>query len=190
MSTPRDASASQISNYNKDAGLAAANIDFDRPLVGPGGAEVTWSALVSTNAVDADVNTGTNSRDDENDVPIYTLDGQLVATGNAELWDGAIGARITMTELETTYNGEVWTGTGIDGKEYIGSQGLGSGQPAFGISNWEEGEESSWIYTATTASGNLKSIYVISSVVPEPSTFVLWGILAGLGLVAVRRYRK
>ena len=103
-----------ISGYNDHATSAATAVAELNAL------GTNWSAVVSTKTlgpttfVTAKANTGTDPA--AAGVPIYNLAGQLVATGNADLWDGSIANPINVTELGTAPpdqpggNKLVWTG--------------------------------------------------------------------------------
>jgi len=96
----------------------------------------TWKCLGSTTGTSAKVNTSTDSTGDANDVPIYTTTGQLIATNNADLWDGDILNPIsyddgTAVPLNTT-GGNIaaaWTGTKTDGTPADAGSIPGDGNP-------------------------------------------------------------
>jgi hypothetical protein len=76
--------------------------------------QTVWFAIASTPYVDAYINTDTHPG--ESGVPIYNLAGQLIATGNQDLWDGHLLAPIGYTEDGIPSGAEwVWTGTRRDG---------------------------------------------------------------------------
>ena len=104
-STTRDATSTDIADYNAFV-TAAANTQ--QALVD---LATTWTAIASTDAVDALDNTGTNPSVTAG-VPIYLLDGvSLVANDNADLWDAAIVTPIMITEAGAAISTLVWTGT-------------------------------------------------------------------------------
>ncbi|MBW8016643.1 MAG: hypothetical protein FVQ82_10680 [Planctomycetes bacterium] len=85
----------------------------------------TWNCIGSTETVSAKVNTGTTLTDGgATDVPIYTPAGVLLATGNADLWDGtslALMARRDGTPITETYR--AFTGTTPDGSSMTAGDG-------------------------------------------------------------------
>jgi len=136
-------------------------------------------------------------------VPIYRLDGTTVAAGNAELWDGAIDARINLTQLDTQLNSYTWTGTLFTG---LGRNHLELGNPddydraSPGDSQFTD---SSWILRASSNKKKLTNQYPMyalsepltivteSAAIPEPSTFLIWALgLLGLAWYARRRRTK
>ena len=110
-----------ISGYNTFATSAATAVPELNAL------GTTWTGIVSTRTlnpttfISAKANTGTDPSVDGAGVPIYSLAGELVATGNADLWDGSIANAIDMTELGTAPLDQpgghklVWTGTNGSG---------------------------------------------------------------------------
>jgi len=82
-STTRDATSSNIADYNAFVTAAANSDPILSRLTGPDGQPVTWTAIASTSSVDAIVNTGTDGT--MGDVPIYNLRWQVVADNNADL---------------------------------------------------------------------------------------------------------
>lgn len=89
--------------------------------VGIDPASITWKVIGSTASVNAINNTSTNTVDTS--VPIYGLDGKLIAFGNSDLWDGDIcphipaagiichDGGISMSQSGHYLFGDVWTGT-------------------------------------------------------------------------------
>ncbi len=70
----------------------------------------TWRALLSTTAVNA--RDRIHYRWDR----LETMDGRLIATSSADLWDGTIGNPINRTERnEAIAHAWVWTGTAASG---------------------------------------------------------------------------
>ena len=60
---------------------------------------VDWFAIGSTNTVDARDNTSTNPNNADPSVPIFLVDGTtVIATDNADLWDGQIAMPIETTQ--------------------------------------------------------------------------------------------
>lgn len=70
----------------------------------------------------------TNARDRfQTDGPIALVGGTVVANSSADLWDGALLARINHDEYGATVNGVVWTGTDSDGITDRGATGCCGG---------------------------------------------------------------
>jgi len=122
----------------------ATTIDFYNTFVSDAAAAVSelddlgveWKCLGSTSNTSAKVNTSTDSTGDANDVPIYTTTGQLIATNNADLWDGTIQNPIffdngTVAGVAGEAQEQAWTGTDADGSSASdtvnGGSYLGSG---------------------------------------------------------------
>ena len=100
----RDATSSDITVYNdfvdgqaENSGSLVADKDW------------TWTAIASTNSVDARDNALVSA-------PVYNLQGDLIATGFDDIWDGSISNPVYYTEagLDAPSN-HVRTGTGVDG---------------------------------------------------------------------------
>ena len=107
-STAQPCSSTGIADYNAlvDATAAAAP---DLAAL-----DTTWRCLGSTATVNADANTLTRAQDP--DAPIFNLGGVPVATGNADLWDGALANPVHFTERGATPALlPVWTGTNWNG---------------------------------------------------------------------------
>jgi len=207
-----------ISGYNTFATNTATAVTELNDLA------TTWLAVVSVEQsgsptfVSAKSNTGTDPGFDGVGVPIYNLAGQIVATGNADLWDGSIANLINVTELGTAPADQgdgddflVWTGSQPDGTGNsdnslitpsggwirYGNTALTTSSASFPFKSWigSLGGETGW-----DANGNTNSempIYVMSgiltapeqAVVPEPSTFAL-ALLGLMGLVFCVKKRE
>jgi hypothetical protein len=175
-----DASSALITDYNSfvtsqansAASLASLNI--------------TWSVLGSTPSVDALTNTNTDPALDG--VPIYNLNGQLVASGNADLWDGSLANAINVDQNGNTLAGVVFTGTGING---LGLPSRQFGAIGYRVQTGNSGlTNSGW--TTIDWFGTLAQLhfYGISDVMtvptPEPATLLLLA-LGGLALTNAKR---
>jgi hypothetical protein len=125
-------------------------------------------------------------------VPIFLLDGTLVANGTADLFSGSIQAAIVLTELgDLSYSG-VWAGTQGDGTQYGGVWPLGSGLPGYGVSYIAD---SRWVEYSRDGAAELKPFYGISDVlyadtVPEPGTAALMLLAVALLGYCSRRQRN
>ncbi len=159
---------------------AAANAAPELAALG-----TTWTAIVSVTAgpTDAWDHTGTNPTVSTG-VPFYNTQGMLVATSNADLWDGTLVNPIEFDEQGTSYPANIWTGTD---PVFGNPQGhrLGTPTPYLG---YADNTDSSW------GSGKLENVYQpdetvdpwhlygmsgVLTVVPEPGTSAL-AVLAGL----------
>jgi hypothetical protein len=191
-STRTDGLSADIADYNSfvnNAAQAGSQL---------GSLGATWRAIASTDSVDAIVNIGGSSN-----VPIYLLDGTLVATGTADLFDGSIAAPIWLDENGNIQAMNVWTGSLSDGTVNPGF-GLGCtlatcSQGGTGIDTTPEvgvslRADSVWLDAGPGVGSQNGSLYGISDPItvpgaaPEPSSFLL---LAGaMALLAWRRRRR
>lgn len=175
-----DAMLTDIAEYNNFVTLQA-NSSLDLAAL-----STNWTVLGSTASVDAMANTNTNPT--STGVSIYNLNGQLVADGNADLWDGGLANAINITQNGTVSNGVVFTGTGADG---LGIPGRQLGADGFRVQYGYSNAISSGWTNANDWSGSLNGLYFygISDVlvaVPEPATLVLLGV----GVLAVRKFGR
>ncbi len=177
-----DARSSDIGVYNIFVTQQAAQA--------PSLPSATWWAVGSTSSVDARDNALAYQS-----IPIYDLEGNLVATGYDQLWSGQLQAPVAYDQLGDFHSGRaVWTGTEPDGTKGATPNPLGtanaySGTTALGNVYWlTDG-------TGSTCSGEsmygLSSLIIVpSSPVPEPGTLTLLGsALLGLAGVTLRRRR-
>jgi hypothetical protein len=110
-STVRDATSPNIADYNAFV-TAAANSVPELAALG-----TTWKAIGSTSTVDARDNTGTNPNSSVG-LPIYRLDGGLIASTNQFLWEIGLRIPLDITEagpLAPPMDGQVLTGTYSNG---------------------------------------------------------------------------
>jgi len=179
----RDALSTDIADYN-------AFVDGEAGLLSPDGlTNLTWTAIASTDAVDARDNTGTTALIG---LPIFRVDGALVASDYAELWGGSITAPILLDQAGVVQDVFVWTGSGPDGRK---DPSLSLGHA--GGRGWV-GKSLFWMqFTGRSLSepnhfyGMSEVLTVPTSVVPEPATITLMGIgIVGLGGFHYRRKRK
>lgn len=189
-STVRFATSSDIADYNAFV-TAAANGSPQLAALG-----TTWTAIASTLTADARDNTGTNPSSGPG-VPIYNLAGLLVASSNADLWDGAIDNTISLTEDgSATSNSGAWSGTLNNGiAETLANGGRPLGDLALGTAgNSSTGYVFqpigfSWIAGAVGGNNlNQNPLYAISGtlVVPEPQL----ATLLVMGLIALAAFRR
>ena len=202
-STGRDASSSDIADYNNFVNNAA---NAGGAL--PGLSGTTWRALASTPTVDAIVNTGLTGASAES---FWLVDGTTkISNDFTDFWDGHTSAEaidVSETGGSPLDNGDftsLWTGTDSDGTGAAGFE-LGA---AGGISRgglWGGAASAAqWINRFNldqTTSGNtgdgVYALYGVSGVltvqgpppIPEPASFVLM-VLGVAGLIGTRRRRR
>ena len=179
----RDATSTSIAEYdsfvNDQAGGAMYN-----------GVVVNWLAIGSTDSVDAIDHVGQAS------TPVYLSDGTLVTTTTTStgLWSGALVHEINLDLAGSLVDPLffVWTGTNPTGTGFGGP--LGSERSQTGSTTDTLG---AWVSSGTSPSGDLRSLYGISSVltvaqaVPEPSTLTMLGTALSLGLaIGWARHRR
>jgi len=107
-STARDATSTNIADYNTHVTLAANAI----PALASLG--TTWTAIGSTATVAARDNTDTvpsTVTGGSLGVPIFLLNDTKLVDSNDDLWDGSIDVVLNRTELDTAIVAQVWTGT-------------------------------------------------------------------------------
>jgi hypothetical protein len=157
-----------------------------------------WKAIGSSMTTDARDNTETNPiQASHMDVPIYRVDGLLVAASNSELWSGTIRNPIQTNEFGVVEpvggnsKTAVWTGTTLSGGSagygYFGSESVFYGTYDDTTRRWIQ-------LTTTLTDGNTAHIYAMSGViyaaVPEPSSCALACIPIGCGAVALAARRR
>lgn len=176
-----DASSAMIEDYN----IYVTSQANGAPLLVS--LNTTWSVLGSSPTVDAMTNTDTNPA--SSGVPIYNLNGQLVASGNADLWDGSLAHAINVDQNGDTWAQAVFTGTGTDG---LGKSGYQFGAIGDRVQYGNSGLTTSG-WTTIDWGGELTALhfYGISGIlevpaVPEPATLLLLG-LGGLTLLKRKR---
>ena len=164
-----NATGSAIATYNQFVTSVA-------PMLPPSLGTVMWTAIASTNLVNARDNTQTDPNNPSYlSVPIYNTLGQLVATGNAKLW-GTLSVTsplvkpINGDEYGKIINAFVWTGTSSGGhnpSRYNGLLGSGLGQLPYPVLGQSYALNYYWI-TATLGVPNVpSSLYGISSIINQ-----------------------
>ena len=168
------------SSYYNDKVTGWANAAAELAALG-----TTWTAIITANndfgtKVAAWDNTDTNPSVSAG-VPIYNTAGELVATSNADLWDGTIEHPI-----ESTENGDdavaffVWTGTtpvyGSAQSHSIPGPAVAAGAITSTFTNewWAEySDESPYNTDESYQTFSLYGISGVLTVVPEPSALLL-----------------
>ncbi|MCA2655808.1 PEP-CTERM sorting domain-containing protein [Microcystis sp. M061S2] len=194
----RDATSTNINDYNTFVTNDVTPTSALAIALNAAGLTTTWKAIGSTASVAARDNTGTNPS--STGVPIYLIDGNLVANDNADLWDGQVSSKLNLTP-SNTYLGFnfVWTGTSSDGTGGLGgAYFLGSGLALVGQTDQTFG----WVFSSDQQASSSLRLYGLSSIltvptppapvsVPEPSSLLGYITLGGLMLGgAVRKARK
>jgi hypothetical protein len=179
----RDATSTSITDYDSFVNDKAGGAMYN-------GVVVNWRAIGSTDTVDAIEHVG------QANTPVYLSDGTLVTTTTTStgLWSGALVHEINLDLAGNPVDPLffVWTGTNPTGTGFGGP--LGSGRPQTGSNTDTLG---AWVSSGTSPSGDLRSLYGISSVltvaqaVPEPSTLTMVGTALSLGLaIGWTRHRR
>ncbi len=192
-SSTTDATSTNIAAYNTFVTSVALSVPQLAAL------STTWTAIGSTDSINARDNTGTNPNVSTG-VPIYQLNNTRFVDNNTALWTDNIITPLTISETGARISdGSVWTGTDTNGTEWDNGGfgpilGLGDSSnlngPISGVTNDFFG---GWV---TFSSGDLPPVqhymYGLSGIltvpVPEPSTVALL-TLGGMGLLIARRRR-
>ena len=172
-------STTTLAEYNGFVADAVTAAGGDLAALG-----TTWKCIGSTVAVSAKSNTGTDTTGGANDVPIYNLAGDLVAAGNAELWDGGIDNAIGYDEYGVEQNFYPDTGTAEDGTQSAFPFGHAT-TITYGRAALSDG---GWILVGPQEYSALHArFYGMSGVIPEPATMAM--LLLGLPFVMRRKRR-
>src|ERR1039458_7016621 len=185
------ATSSNIGDYNTDVNNGANNLAGDTgSLLAPLG--TSWLDIGSTATVNAIDNIGIDSG-----VPIYDLEGNLIANDAGTEAGGLIGSNpifspIMFTELGTYLYTLVWTGSTWEGDTSAGSALGDPGDVIYGVDGLTNDHQ--WITAGfdSPSDGALNGLYGISEVLtvpsatPEPSTTAMV-ILAGALTFFARR---
>lgn len=187
------ATASAQSTYNTFVQNAADAAGIGSTL------SLTWKAFVST-GTQASPNTAASNAPVSATTPVFLVNGTQVANGSTvPFYSISVDhlAAMNISELGTTVNRNVWTGSNANGSEsgtgLLGQPADANG-PVIGISSGTKatsGDPAGWARTGNNGNGQFSSaysLYAISSVLvaPEPSSLALIGV-AGIALVCRRK---
>ena len=171
--------STDIATYNAFVAAQAA--------INPSLPTTTWHAVVSTSAINANVNAPSNG------LPVYNTHGELVAPAATGLYTSVLTTAIRYDQngltAYTSVNpaANLWTGSDTAGNA---ATPLGTATPTYGNalmtdSRWVNGST----YGATLLPLHLYALSGPITVVPEPSTSLLTGSAAVLVTFALRRRR-
>jgi hypothetical protein len=158
---------------------------------------LTWTAIASTPTVDARDNTGTNPITSSG-VPIYTLQGLIIADDNSDLWDHSIQNGINISPTGADLTGvRPWSGSARNGIS-IPTDSLGYPLNDDTVVGEAGQTNAGWIHRGLSNQTFLRPLFGISTpitvqapTVPEPGAITLMTIgLVGLGGYSYRRKRK
>jgi len=161
------AESSNIGDYDA-AVTAQANTSADLVDLG-----TTWRVIGSTASDSAKFHTDTDDAPaGANGVPIYRLDGVIIANDYDDLWDGSIQNPLFVAQDGTVLNTccGTWTGTSASGIAVPGSElgaldlGVVDGAP--------NATEVNWIQTGPFDANSPQFLYAISDVLTIPNAFV------------------
>lgn len=172
-----EAASTNISTYNA---FALAQADTAPALVA---LNTSWMALGSTDTTSAISNAGTSGTG----VPIYALNGNLIAANYSALWGGGIDNPIQTTQNDTTSTTFPWTGSTAGGASRTPYVALGDGSSELGSTiqtdYW-------WIEDGDDIDTDARPMYALSGVLtvtPEPGSAALLALGAGVLLGWRRR---
>ena len=182
------ATSDQITTYNDVADSAGAAVDIAARSLGITLSGDPWTAIASTPTVDAKDNTGTDPS--IGGIPIYLVNGELVANNYADLWDGSIRTGINVFEtgdsidppnLHLAFTGTHSDGTAISvagGHGPLGGAGLLNGIPH---ATWGDTSrtDSGWVSRNVAGQNTQHPLYALSAVqtysgIPEPMNVLLF----------------
>jgi hypothetical protein len=188
-STTRDATSSNIADYNSFVSANAIDGTITKSL------GLTWTALASTAATNAQVNTGIFNDDRSNTVTMFNTNGDIVALSGIELWGGSLSNPLGYDSSGGYIEVGVFTGTRFNGEGGPGVT-MGRGGVIFGDSTRVDG---GWVSVQPISPRSEIALYGVSNEilvggangpvdVPEPGTVILLSL--GLAGLSFARYRK
>ncbi len=182
-STSRNATSTNIADYNAFVQSAA-----DAALIG-NTEGVLWYAIGGTQTVAAKVNALVGATN-----PVFLLNGTTkVADNFADMWDTSLDDNIDLTEIGTTLNTRVWTGSAANGAiPPWGEEWLGDTVNNSGVTGHTSVSSSNWMDDGSSNPTISRPFYALSQeltvpAVPEPGTMGLLGLASGALLLRRRR---
>lgn len=171
-----DATSGVITTYNNFVQSQAAL----NPVLTGTNMGVTYKAIASTTAIDANVNAAVSA-------PVFNFNGDKIADSFGDMWDGTIDNPIAYNQfVATVFPPDIWTGSQTSGIGSVGAE-LGQANPRTGRSDLADGR---WIDEIFSNSSFTSRFYGLSQEltvpVPEPSSFVL-AVMGVIGLWNLRR---
>ena len=158
------ATSATITDYDESV-TSQANISSELAALG-----TTWRVIGSTEGYDAKTHTNTDPSVDGVGVPIYRLDGQIIAIDYANLWDGDIDNSLSMTPGGNYVAiGGSFTGTRTDGTAASG-EALGASLVVDGA---VEGTAENWVETSAFTSTSPQYLYGISDILTAPGELTI-----------------
>ena len=184
-STLTQGTSSDMSYYNGFVNTVAESASS----VVKGLAVGDWKCIGSVkDGIDAKTNTNTIFGTSSANVPIYILDGTLLAATNELLWNGTSEYKINRDEAGDSITVGIFTGTTRYGANYAGAS-LGDTTVRRGSTSGTASSPHYWIEGSGNSTATLyKGLFAISAPIPEPATLALLG-LGGLGLILGRKRR-
>ena len=180
----RDAASASIADYNAFVNVQAAlNPTLTGTNVG-----VTYFAVGSTSAIDARANAIVTA-------PVYNFNDQKIADSFADIWDGTLDAPVAFDQFIAGGFPDMFTGSDSAGFAISGSE-LGTASPRSGLSNFASFR---WVDDSVAPQASPYAFYALSepiiappaTAVPEPTTLLIWSLLATLGItLGWRRPRR
>ena len=151
------ATSASISTYDASV-TSQANTSAELVALG-----TTWRVIGSTSAVDAKIHTDTDdSPAGTNGVPIYRLDGLIIARDYDDLWDGRISNTLNVTQVGPGACSGAWTGTSGKGIAVAGNE---LGAPSLQVVDGSPSQiGGGWIQTNPFPATSLQCLYAISDV--------------------------
>ena len=151
------ATSANIADYDASV-TSQANMSADLVALG-----TNWRVIGSTSAVDAKIHTDTDdSPAGTNGVPIYRLDGLIIASDYDDLWDGSIGNPLNVTQEGPGSCSGAWTGTRPAGIAFTGNE---LGAPSLQVVDGSPSRiGGAWTQTHPFPATSLQCLYAISDV--------------------------
>lgn len=169
---------------NETAATSADIADYDAfvqtAAAAAGMSSIAWHVIGSTLAVDANAHALVSA-------PVYNMNGELVATGYADFWDGTHQSTMRYTEFNAirTGNNNAWTGTLANGTSGGAGDALGEATPWWGEIGLLSG--GAWTQRAGNTNTVLYAVYALSAPITVPEPAAAWLLAAAGAACAARR---